>query len=367
MPAKTKVEIKKEPKQPKRVGFLFEKAFMKSTIREAIYNAAKCKKNRKDVQAVLCNIDTKVDEIYELMWFGDFDPAPYTHMQKYDAGKMRDISKPNFYPDQIIHWCIYLVLKPVLIPIFSKHVYSCIPGRGQVYGRRMVEEQLKHKGDTKWCLKLDIKKFYPSVNNDKLMILLGKKIKDPKLLALIQKILNLQSGLPIGILLSQILGNFYLNEALDKKHDSFYYNRFADDIVIFGSNKRDLQKLRQQIVIELAEFDLQMNNRWQIFRIDKRMLDFMGFKFNHKKTILRKKNIRNTRRAVKEWIATKSYHAAASLTSHMGWVKHSDSYKFYRTEIKPNVNWREVKAVQRKESKKQCEHTNRNQTLSLMN
>ena len=340
----------------KRVGFLFENAFAKGTIYEAVLCAAEDKKNRRDVQAVLSNIDTVVDNIYELMWFGDYKPAPYIHFKKYDAGKVRDISKPKFYPDQIIHWCIYLAIKPVLIPSFSKHVYSCIPGRGQVYGKNMIEEQLKHKGDTKWCLKFDIKKFYPSVNTAKLMLLLQTKIKDPKLLAVIQKILDLQPGLPIGILLSQILGNFYLNEIIDKKYDSFYYNRFADDVVIFGSNKRKLGQLLEQIKGDLAQYDLQINNRCQIFRIDKRMLDFMGFKFNHDKVILRKKLIRNIRRAVKEWTNTKSYHAACALSSYMGWIKHSDSYKFYCKEVKPYINWNEVKAVQRKETKRRNEN-----------
>lgn len=228
----------------KRYGWLYEQAFTKENIRGAIIHASKGKRKRVIVIRILSDIDKYVDDIYNMMWSFSYKPNPYTKKTIRDgvSGKIRELSKPQFYPDHIVHWCIYLVMYPILIKSLIPKTYSSLKGRGQIYGQRFIKKQLRNRRATKYYLKVDIKKFYPSVNTDKLMVMLNRKIKDRKMLDLIQSILDLEQGLPIGMILSQLLANYYLSD-IDMMFNSKYYNRYADDIVIFGSNKENCIKL----------------------------------------------------------------------------------------------------------------------------
>lgn len=69
------------------------------------------------------------------------------------------------------------VLEPIFVKWFTKDTYSCIKGRGIHKMISQIEKDLKNQ-DTTWCLKLDIKKFYPSIKQDILINILRTKIKD---------------------------------------------------------------------------------------------------------------------------------------------------------------------------------------------
>ena len=79
----------------------------------------------------------------------------------------------------------------------------------------MVNRELKHvlqkyPKETIYCLKLDIRKFYPSINHEKLKQILARKIKDKSLLQLLSEIIDSADGVPIGNYLSQFFANLYL-------------------------------------------------------------------------------------------------------------------------------------------------------------
>lgn len=330
----------------KRVGWLYEKAFSKDNIRYAIHKASQHKKHRRDVIKILANEDYYVDCIYNMMATFSFKPSPYTQFQITDkgSGKLRDLCKPRFYPDHIIHWCIYLVLYDVIEPKLIKNTYSSLRGRGQIYGQKKIKKQLRNKKATKYYLKVDIKKFYPSVNTDKLELMLCRIIKDPKMLNLLHMILQQSNGLPIGMLLSQLLANFYLSDT-DFMLNSVYLNRYADDVVKFFSNKRTAHREINRLQSLLANKQLTLKDNYQVYKTDKEMLDYMGFRFNHDKIILRRRIMINTNRDVLKWRKKKTYKTACSIMSHMGYIKNSDSYQFYVTRIKPYVDFREVKEI----------------------
>ena len=69
------------------------------------------------------------------------------------------------------------VLEPIFVKWFTKDTYSCIKGRGIHKMINQIEKDLKNQ-DATWCLKLDIKKFYPSIKQDILINILRTKIKD---------------------------------------------------------------------------------------------------------------------------------------------------------------------------------------------
>lgn len=335
----------------KRYGWLYEQAFTKENIREAIIHASKGKRKRVIVIRILSDIDKYVDYIYNMMWSFSYKPNSYTKKTIRDvaSGKIRELSKPQFYPDHIVHWCIYLVLYPILIKSLIPKTYSSLKGRGQIYGQRFIKKQLRNRRATKYYLKVDIKKFYPSVNTDKLMVMLKHKIKDRKMLDLIQSILDLEQGLPIGMILSQLLANYYLSD-IDMMFNSKYYNRYADDIVIFGSNKRKLHQTLKRLDEELAKKDLTLKRNYQIYRTGKEPLDYMGYRFYYDRTTIRKRIMYRMNRSIGKWDKEHSAENACRVISYMGWIKNSDSYNLYLNRIRPRVNFYEAKEKIRRRS-----------------
>lgn len=78
------------------------------------------------------------------------------------GNKEREIYRLPYYPDRIIHHAITNVIEPYLVNRFTADTFNCLKGRGIHYGVKRLKRDLKaDKEGTKYCLKLDIKKFFP--------------------------------------------------------------------------------------------------------------------------------------------------------------------------------------------------------------
>jgi retron-type reverse transcriptase len=138
-----------------------------------------------------------------------FTTSAYTTFTIYEP-KERLIFRLPYYPDRIVHHAVMNILEPIFVSTFTADTYSCIKKRGIHAAAAAVKNALKDTADTNFCLKLDIKKFYPNVDHEILKQLLRKKIKDQDLLWLLDGIIDSAEGLPIGNYLSQYFANFYL-------------------------------------------------------------------------------------------------------------------------------------------------------------
>lgn len=314
----------------------------------------KRKKNRKSVQRILKNKKAYAEKIREILLSGEYKPKPYKTFTIYDGSsrKERTIHCPAFYPDQIVHWAIMQVLQPIIMR--SMYAYSCgsVPGRGIDYGRKAIARWLKRdRKNTKYCLKLDITKFYPHIDKEKLKEMFRRKIKDERALALIDAVIDSHDeGMPIGTYTSQWFANFsmegldhYIKEDLGIK----YYLRYTDDMVLFGANKKKLHIARRKIEEYIKPLNLTLKNNWQVFKVDSRPVDILGYKFYHGKTTLRRRNSLRIRRKAKRLhdknIITPT--DARGFLSHMGQIKHSNSREFYKKYIKPCVNIRNLRRI----------------------
>lgn len=101
------------------------------------------------------------------------------------------------------------IMEPIWVSIFIKNTYSCIKHRGIHEALQDVREALKDTDNTTYCLKLDIRKFYPSIDHEVLKSIIRKKIKDQKLLQLLDEIIDSAEGAPIGNYLSQFFAKMY--------------------------------------------------------------------------------------------------------------------------------------------------------------
>jgi len=231
--------------------------------------------------------------------------------------------------------------------------YSCgsVPGRGTSYGQKTLRKWLDNdRKNTKYCLKMDIAKFYPSIDNKILKAMFRRIIKDDDCLWLIDQIVDSADGLPIGNYTSQWFSNFFLqglDHYIKKQLGVKYYLRYVDDLVLLGSNKKKLHKTRSAVAEYLATINLQLKGDWQVFKVSARDIDFLGFRFFRDKTILRKRNSLRIRRRLRK-IKKKgylNYKDACAVISYWGWIKRSDSYNFYNKNVKPMVSINKARKV----------------------
>lgn len=315
----------------KRYGFLYEKICNRGNIRYAHHRASLGKTHYTEIQEVNSNLDTYLENIKTMLENEDYSLSlqDYTLEIINDKGKERELYKLNYYPHRIIQWAIMNVIMPIFMKNYTTKTYASIKGRGIHRVSKEMRKALKYdKENTLYCYKIDIKKFYPNINNKILMDKLKRKFKDEKLLRLFEIIIFSMGdkGLPIGSLLSQYLANFYLSsfdhyckEVLRIK----YYFRYMDDIVILHKDKRILHEYHRRLSKILNDkFDLRIKENWQIFPTDIRGIDFVGYRFFRNRTILRKRIYKNAR-----YTFSRPYIHKAT-PSYLGWCKHANVKMF---------------------------------------
>lgn len=329
----------------KRHGNLFDKIVDKDNIRLAHKNARKGKTFYAEVQKIDADIDRYVNEIHNMLVEGTYTVSEYKMFTKNDKGKIREIYKLDYYPDRIIHHAILQVLEPIWKPMLINSTYQSIKGRGVKACKRNVEKCIKEHKDTElWVLKLDIKKFYPSVNNEILKFIISKKIKCKKTLELLYRIIDSMRGLPIGNYISQYLGNMYLmylDQLIKSLPTTVGYFRYCDDIIVFSNSKDNIKEICVIITKYLErELKLSVKKNVQYFSLNKRPLDFVGYVFMSNGKVRLRSSI------VKRMKNTLAENKTESVSAYYGWVLESKAFGLWNKHYKgykygnKKSNWR---------------------------
>lgn len=306
----------------KRISNIYKEIISIENLQLADSIARKGKAKQHGVIIHDKNKDENILRLHEILNIKQYKTSEYKTFKIYEP-KERTVYKLPYYPDRIMHHAIMNKLEVMFTKNLTKDTYSCIKGRGIHKAKQAVEKALKIKLETTFCLKFDITKFYPSVNHDVLKDLLLRKIKDIDLIKLLFEIIDSAIGLPIGNYLSQSLANFYLSyfdhwikETKRVKH----YFRYADDIVILSDDKQYLHELLSHIKTYLhINLDLKIKGNYQVFPVEKRGIDFVGYKMFHTHTLLRKSIKKAFIRMLKRRKNIKS------IASYNGWLKHCNS------------------------------------------
>ena len=309
-------------KAMKRIGNLYERICSIENLRLADSIACKGKSKQLGVIEYIKNRDANIQNLHEILMRGMYKTSNYTTFRVYEP-KERIIFRLPYFPDRVVHHAIMNILEQIFVSAFTADTYSCIKGRGIHAAANAVKLALKNINATTYCLKLDIRKFYPSVDHVILKQLLRRKIKDNDLLGLLDEIIDSAEGLPIGNYLSQYFANFYLtyfDHWLKEEKKVKYYFRYADDMVILADNKPYLHQVLSEIRSYLQEkLKLTIKDNYQIFPVYVRGIDFVGYVFYHTHTFLRKSIKQNFARMLAK------NPNPQSIASYNGWASHCDS------------------------------------------
>ena len=306
----------------KRINNLFNQIVSIENLYLADKKARKGKAFQYGVQVHDKNREQNISLLHKMLLDRTFSTSPYTIFKIFEP-KERDVYGLPYFPDRIVHHAIMNILEPVFTATFTADTYSCIKGKGIHGAFRALKAALKDVAGTQYCLKLDIKKFYPSIDHDVLKRLLRKKFKDRDLLLLLDGIIDSAAGLPIGNYLSQYFANFYLtyfDHWIKEVKQVRYYFRYADDIVVLSNSKEYLHFLLNDIKQYLgAKLKLTVKENYQVFPVSSRSIDFVGYRFYHTHILLRKRIKQNFARKIAK--APKK----ETVASYLGWAKHGNT------------------------------------------
>ena len=308
-------------------------------------NASKGKRYYKEVVEFKNDKENLLSSLRDSLINKTYKTSEYEIFTKNCGDKVREIYRLPYYPDRICQWAIIQVIEKYLIRTMTSDTYSAIPGRGIHKGLVKVKKSVKDLENTKYCLKIDVKKYYPSINHEKLKLCYKRIFKDNDLLWLIDEIIDSTGGdygIPIGNYLSQYSGNLYLSkfdhyvkEILHVKH----YFRYMDDIVIFSSSKEELREIFCKISIELNKLDLEIKSNYQVFPTSVRGVDFLGYRIFHDYVLVRKRICNNLKKKMNELKKKDnlSEKDISSIQAYNGWIKHANSKRLYVKYIEPLI------------------------------
>lgn len=318
----------------KRIGNLYEKIISVENLQLADSIARKGKSKQPGVIQHDKNHEANISKLHEMLKNKTYRTSEYTTFTVFEP-KERLIFRLPYFPDRITHHAVMNIMEPIFVSIFTADTYSCIKGKGIHAASNAVKSALKDSKNTKYCLKLDIRKYYPSIDHDILKQLLRKKIKDNDLLWLLDEIIDSTDGLPIGNYLSQYFANFYLtyfDHWIKEEKRVKYYFRYADDLVILSSSKPYLHRLLSDIRQYLKQnLKLEVKSNYQIFPVDARGIDFVGYVFFHSHTLLRKSIKQNFARMLKK------HRNDQSIASYKGWAIHCNSKNLLKKLLNESI------------------------------
>ena len=316
--------------------------------------------------------------------------SKYTRKQRKEGRKVRDLYKLPYYPDRIAQWAVIQVIEPILIGNLIADTYSAIPNRGIHPGLTRLQSWMNTDVfGTQFCLKIDARHYYQSINHEILKDKFRRLFKDDDLIWFIDEVIDSietadaedrkrlaqlpapceeilnrkirgrhetpeqrkaryeQSGigLPIGNYFSQYGGNFYFSEFDHWMKETLhvpYYMRYMDDIVIFGHSKEYLHGLRRQIDRYFeTHLRITLKDNWQVFPTFERGVDYLGYRSFLGYTLLRKTTCKSFKRKMTrirkkiESGAELTYSEYCSVNSYKGWLKSCDHFRLYHKYIEP--------------------------------
>lgn len=286
----------------RRIGDLFDDVVSYSNLYRA-YRKALLGARRNEEQAhFYYNLEKELVTLRRELVEETYNPGPYRYFMIFDP-KEREIAIAPFR-DRVVHHAIVNVLEPIYERRFIYDSYATRKGKGTLAAIKRAQSFLR---ESRYYIKLDISKYFASIDRNTLLEILQRKLKDARLLKLITRIVwnppDEDWGLPIGNMTSQFFANVYMDpfdrfvkETLKQRH----YIRYMDDFVVFTDDRESIPLLLAQMKAYLNDkLGLKVKENGVVINTPMHGLGFLGVRIFPSTVRLHRKNLTRCLRKIR--------------------------------------------------------------------
>ncbi|MBP8981177.1 MAG: hypothetical protein KBG09_08045 [Syntrophobacterales bacterium] len=336
----------------KRYGDLFGKLISFENLYQASRKARAGKRGKPGCAAFEMDIEEELMRLRRELADKTYRPGPYREFTIYESKERKISAAP--YRDRVVHHALCNIIEPIFEKSFIYDSYACRPGKGT---HAAVNRFTAYVRNYPYVLKMDIRKYFPSIDHEILYKKIAKKIKCPDTLWLIRLIIagsnpqeeineyfpgddlftpyQRRRGIPIGNLTSQFFANIYLND-LDhfiKEHLACPgYIRYVDDLTIFADDKKRLWEIAGETARFLQQERLTLHPGKTLVAPVTEGSDHLGYRVFPTHRRLRRDNVVRFRRKLKRLV--EGYRCGrftgtemrAAVMSWIGHAAHADTW-----------------------------------------
>ena len=202
----------------KRIGNIMSEVVEYSNMYESYKQVLRGTKRKQSQsgQRIIQDTERILTGLSESLADGSFEISGYKDIDVVEGGKLRHIQVLSLR-ERIAINAVMRVVDKHLLPRYIRTTSASIVGRGMHDLMKYIRDDIRHDVDgTRYCLKMDIHKFYESIDQDAMMDCVNRVFKDKILICLLDKFVRMMpSGISIGLRSSQCLGNLLLSVVVD--------------------------------------------------------------------------------------------------------------------------------------------------------
>lgn len=332
-----------KPNRKEALMSLYERIYDTKNLEESYKRTQSGnRKYRKEAIYFAMSKERKLRDLKKELKDKTYRPGSYIEFYVYEP-KKRLVHAPHIR-DKIVQFSIHTVLQGIYRSVFIKDSYACLEEKGTHEAVHRIQHYMRlaqWKYEEPYIVKIDVRKFFYSINRDILKTIYRKKIPESEqdFLRILDMIVDSspegERGLPLGNVTSQDFANIYLNEVdqFCKRYLGLkWYVRYMDDICIIVKDRetaRDvLAKIRTYVKDHL---DLELNEKTHIYPLAQG-INTLGFRIhtthldvrNSSKAAM-KRRIKKIDEKVQSGRLTKK-QAQQSVNAWLGHARHSNSY-----------------------------------------
>jgi len=306
----------------KRFGYLIPQISDLKNLYHAYYKASKTKRHKKNVIDYKENLLSNILQLQKQILSGSIEIGNYTYFTIYEP-KERIICAASF-PERVLHHALINKTHDIFE---NKQIYDSYATRIGKGTYKAIERAAEFIKAQKYYLKLDVRKYFDSIDHQILKDGLKRIFKDDKLLSIFFQIIDsytsnsvgvtksqsvgvtqshpdtIHSGLPIGNLTSQYFANFYLTpmdryakEILQTK----YYIRYMDDVVVFSNDFDDLKNKSEKLQ-NFIEKVLNLQFKTNYINTTQHGVSFLGYRIFNNRIELNTKSKKRYIKKIKQY------------------------------------------------------------------
>jgi RNA-directed DNA polymerase len=285
-------------------------------------------------EAVAARAEEELATITRLLQLGRYEPRPVRRVwiEKLGSREKRPLGIPTVR-DRIVQTAMLHLLEPIFERDFAETSYGFRPGRSAQQAVAAVERHLA--AGCAWVVDADLKGYFDSIPQEKLLARLREKVADSRLLGLIEKFLQqgvlesakgwepTSSGTPQGAVISPLLANIYLDpldHAMARRGARMV--RYADDFILLcqseGEAREVLAIVRQWV--EEAGLTLHPEKTRLVNLAAGESFEFLGWHFERGYRWPRKKSEQKFKETVRQRTRRSSGQSLERMIAHLNRV-----------------------------------------------